>query len=704
MIQDVATSAEKQRAAKREYARESQRDVRDIKIGFPRDLKLRERLEKNIYRWLRHYFAELFFNPFNDQQKLIVQSVLHAAKHGGDQSIAAPRGEGKTSIAECVVVYCILTGKLRFPLIVAATGPDAQNILGNIKRHFECNDELAEQYPEACDPVRALEGANQRANMQTCCGGHRTNLKWGSERIVFPDVPELTGPEGQKLKSRCCGSVLQTRGLDSAIRGIRYGSLRPDLVLIDDPETRESVESDTQIDKRTRTIEQDIGGLGGPGRRMSRLMLCTIMNRRGVAYAYTDAAQHPSWRGVRYRLLVKPPDREDLWGEYVELRKASMSSANATGGSVDDAIKLATAFYVERRADMDAGAVVANPHRYDAHHEVSALQRCYNIICDQGKDAFQTEYQNDPPETMGPQDSGIYPDLVASRLSGLEQGIVPPGYGLLTAGIDIGKTALHWVVTAWSKAGSGTVIDYGVGDVWPKDRDNDQAVERAIVQALYGLRDGLLSAQYHHPDGEIVPLQCGLVDSGNWDTPAYEFCRATGQKVFRPSKGFGETSDTGRRSFFRSPDKQSADKWVGDHCFLANQEAKGVWLVGLDTDYWKAWLHERFLTPEASEHGRIMLFGNDKRRHFAFAHHICAEIECEEFVEGKGLKRYWKKINRNNHWLDATYMSCAAASLHGMRLIQTATEMEPRRVARSQAARGKQQFMQRPGGWIKGMR
>lgn len=704
MIQDVKdTTAERQRAAKREYARKAQADVRDITIRFPRDLKLRKRLEKDIFRWLRHYFPELFYNPFNEQQKLMVKAVLHAAKHGGDQSIAAPRGEGKTCIAECVVTYCIVTGKLKFPLIVAATGPDAQNILGNIKRHFECNEELAEQYPEVCDPVLALEGANQRANMQTCCGGHRTMLKWGSDKIVFADVPEIKNDTGQKVKSACCGSVLMTRGLDSAIRGIRYGSLRPDLVLIDDPETRESVESDTQIEKRTRTIEQDIGGLGGPGRRLARLMLCTIMNRKGVAYAYTDAAQHPSWRGVRYRLLIKPPEREDLWGEYVELRRASMSAAQAKGDSVDDAMEFCTQFYRERRREMDAGAVVANKHRYDPHHEITALQRCYNIIADQGNDAFLTEYQNDPPETMGPQDSGIYADLVASRLSGIEQGRIPHGFGLLTAGIDIGKTAIHWVVTAWCRAGSGSVIDYGVADVWPKDRDNNLAVEKAILQSLYGLRESLLAADYYHPDGQVLPLTCALVDSGNWDSPVYEFCRATGQKIFRPSKGFGETAD-GKKSHFRVPDKQTADKRVGDHCFLSNQESRGVWLVGLDSDYWKSWLHERFLTPEGSETGKITLFGSDKRRHFAFAHHICAEIEVEEFVQDKGLKRYWKKVNRNNHWLDATYMACAAASLHGMKLLQSGTVPEPKRVARGQSAKGRQQFMNRPGGWIKGMR
>jgi len=692
--------------SQRDYMRErslrQSAQARDIEIPFPRDLKLRRRLERSIFAWLAHYFAGIFYNPFNGQQKRMVEAILHAAKHGGDQSIAAPRGEGKTAITECAIIFCMLTGKLKFPLIAAATGPDAQAILGNIKRHFETNDELAEQYPEVCEPIRALEGANQRANMQTCMGGHRTRLKWGLDKITLPDVPRLKRGR-EYIDSKCRGSVLVTRGLDSAIRGIRHGSLRPDLVLIDDPETRESVESDTQIAKRIRTIEQDIGGLGGPGRRMGRLLLCTIMNRRGVAYQYTDPQQHPSWRGVRYRLLVQHPNREDLWGEYVELRRAGMSAAIQADGSVDEAIAAATQFYVDRRRDMDAGAVVANPHRFDPHHEASALQHCYNIIADQGQDAFLTEYQNDPPETAGPQESGIYPDLVASRVSGFEQGVVPPGCPLLTGAADLGKTALHWVIVAWSKAGSGSVIDYGVQDVWPKDRDNEQAVELAILQALHGLRDQLLAADYHYPDGETVPLQCCLVDSGRWEKAVYEFVRATGEKVFRASKGIGD-EPSGRRSVFRSPDTQTDKKRIGDHCVMSYQEAARLWLVDMDTNYWKAWLHERFMTPDTSPQGTITLFGNEKRRHFAFAHHICAEIEVEEFIDGKGLKRYWKKVNKNNHWLDCAYAACVAASLHGMKLLAPTQEMGRRRLHGAAHTMGQQRFMTRPGGWIKGMR
>lgn len=428
------------------------------------------------------------------------------------------------------------------------------------------------------------------------------------------------------------------------------------------------------------------------------------MNRKGIAYQYTDPQQHPSWRGVRYKMLVEAPKREDLWAEYVELRRSAMAAAQVSGRNVNDAIEEANQFYRDRQKEMDAGAVVANPCRYDAHTEISALQRCYNIVADLGLDAFQTEYQNDPPEQAGPQESGIYPGLVAEKLSGLDRGVVPPGATVLTAAIDCGKTMLHWCVQAWNKQAFGSVIDYGVQDVWPTNRDNDNAVELAILQALLTLRDQLLSTQYATPDGEILPLQTCLVDSGWKERPIYEFVRRSGGTIFKASKGMGESADSGRRSHFRAPDKQSGTKRVGEHCFASFQEQAQLWLFGLDADYWKSWVHQRWMTPN-EQAGCLTVFGNDKRSHLSFAHHQCAEIEVEEFVEGKGLKRYWRKVSPNNHWLDTTYMAACAASLNGVQLVTTqpigaATAYRRQTRKQSQA----KPLLSRPGGWIKGMK
>lgn len=79
-------------------------------------------------------------------------------------------------------------GIFSFPPIAAATGPNAEQILANIKCQLERNQALADDYPEICDPILALDGTAQRGATQTA-NGKRTFLKWAQDYIVLPTEP-----------------------------------------------------------------------------------------------------------------------------------------------------------------------------------------------------------------------------------------------------------------------------------------------------------------------------------------------------------------------------------------------------------------------------------------------------------------------------------------------------------------------------------
>ena len=226
--------------------------LKDVKIRDPADVQRRLANSADIYAFLSCYFPDVFWGDWTDQRREMVAAILNAARYGGDQAIAAPRGEGKTSIVQCVTIYCVMHGILSFPLIAAATGPNAEQILANIKYQLERNQALADDYPEICDPILALDGTAQRGATQTA-NGKRTFLKWAQDYIVLPTVrvPDHWDPRlrpGQP--SLGSGAVITTRGLDSAIRGVLVGTKRPDLVIIDDPETRDSARSGVQTDLR----------------------------------------------------------------------------------------------------------------------------------------------------------------------------------------------------------------------------------------------------------------------------------------------------------------------------------------------------------------------------------------------------------------------------------------------------------------------
>lgn len=628
---------------------------REISIPACIDPARREACEADVFLFLATYFAHKFYNPLTDNQRAIVRAVLECAEKGGDRAIAAPRGDGKTTLTKCVILYCVLTGRLRYPVILAANGLEAKTIIDDIKNELEKDEAeggevlLAEDYPEVCVPIHALSGWASRAKLQrNKADGRRTKIVWRDDFIVLPTV---TG-------SKCSGSAIRCRGMDAAIRGMNYRGLRPDFVLMDDPESDEDAGSLPEIKKREKKIERGVAGLRGQSRKMGRLILCTIQNRFCLAAKFTDRTKKP-WHGLRFKQVIEwPTEHEGLWRDYLFLRRA---------GKEQEAVNL----YLSKREAMDAGAVLANCNLYDqfGEGEISALQHCYNFIGRSDDDtAFLTEYQNDPPEESGPQESGIKPEIVSSRTNAFARRQVPDDCTVLTCYIDLGKYGCHWTATAWRQGATGFVIDYGVAEVFNMGTAvNDRTVDWAILTALRNWKDQIEREPFMR-HGENVKIDTVLVDSSDFTDAAYAFCKESGPPYF-PAKGFGQ----GR--FYPGVDNQAKGHRVGQHWYTQVQP-NGVKLVGLDADHWKLFCHNLFMTATYDEGGdfkasAISLFspGNDKRCHLSYSQHICAEIWTEEHIPDKGLKRGFKSKNRNNHWLDATAGACAAASMCGIKIV-----------------------------------
>ncbi|HUS38540.1 MAG TPA: terminase gpA endonuclease subunit [Pirellulales bacterium] len=640
----------------------------------------RNKLQRNDAKWLRWYFgthdscSDPFWYEFTEQQLAMISAIRNAIKYGGDQSLAASRGEGKTTIFERMLLKYTLSGVISFSVLFAATGQAAENSLETIKMAIEENDRLCDDYPEVCVPVRALENVPNRAHYQIVEGtwhtnakrkfsGHSSRFRWCGQEIVFPDVPG----------SPSRGAILATRGLDAAVRGLKKRGRRPDVAGIDDPDTEDTVRSEEQAGKLEQRIDRAIGGLGGQQKSIARVMLTTIQNRNCVSYRFTDPTDKPTWKGKRFRFLVRAPNRPDLWDDYVQMRHADLQTG-------DEFARGAHQFYLTNRATMDAGAVVANVNRFSSQTlpdgtqlEVSALQRYYNEIAKIGADAVASELDNDPPEEVGPVESGLTAHRIQTQTSGYARGIIPPGCTVITQGIDVRKVALHWVVRAWRPDATGYVIDYGVHEVYGTTYGNDEGVDVAIVRAIRGRMTETTDAGYCTVDGEIMPVGMTLVDAG-WRTDAvYHACRELGLGIM-PAMGFGKSAGCAQPRF-SSPVRSHRDRRPGDGWFRSKRP-KGVWLICTDADRWKAWEHDRWMTP-TDKPGALFMWGesdggkrmsHDQKSHHAYAHHVVSEIEVEEPVKGV-LVRRWKAKSGNNHWLDASYMADVAANMKGIVLM-----------------------------------
>ncbi|MEA2491841.1 MAG: hypothetical protein QOH21_3633, partial [Acidobacteriota bacterium] len=560
---------------------------------------------------------------------------------------------------------------------------------------LEGNDRLHADYPEVCVPIRALEGIPQRAHSQLV-SGHRhdtgeafhevqSHFVWcGKRKIIFPNVPG----------SPAAGAIVATRGLDSAVRGLNIKGKRPDVAIIDDPDTEETAINEKAAEKLEKRIDRGIAGLGGQQRRTARVMITTLQSRSSVSYKYTDPEQKQSFRGRRHKWLIEKPHRIELWEEFVTLKRADYGQKT----------NRAHEFYLANRKAMDAGAIVCNPHRFTPD-ESSALEFYFSEVARIGQEAVDTEYDNNPPEISAPIESKITAHHIQKALSGFARKVIPPGCKLLTHTIDVRKTHLHWVVRAWSADGSTYyTIDYGIQTVIGASRGSDEGIELLIYKAILQRHAEFLDTDYHGPDGEVIDFDhITLVDAG-WQTQSvYAACITIGPGIF-PIMGCGKSAGCVKPNF-SAVQKETEDRKPGDGWFLTKQlvtsrikgigRKKYVWLVYADADRWKHYEHERWMTGEGQP-GRMLIFGqrdpeahrlgrmsDDERRHQNYAHQVVAEVEVEEVIKGT-LTRHFKSKSDTAHFLDASYYGDVGGNMKGVRLLapvvpQPAKPTKPKR-------------------------
>src|SRR5262245_22026163 len=203
-------AAERDRDAARK--RQARTATKEVQIPPCDDWERRVRLEANDTEWLRYYFHELFWYPFTTQQLEMIDAIRNAILYGGDQAIAASRGEGKTKIFERTLLKYTLAGVIKFSVLFAATGSAAQDSLQSIMAEIETNLRLRADYPEVCVPVLALENTPNRAHYQVATGKRIDNgepyqsipsrFSWCGQEIVLPNIPGSPSAGTSATKSR----------------------------------------------------------------------------------------------------------------------------------------------------------------------------------------------------------------------------------------------------------------------------------------------------------------------------------------------------------------------------------------------------------------------------------------------------------------------------------------------------------------------
>ena len=665
----IAALKQSNKAAPTEHDRDVKRKRKQVseaaRIEIPSivDINRRERCLKDPELFLKTYFPRKYRRPFGKHHYAMIDAIVSRARHGGRQAIAAPRGCGKSELVKGLLAYLVFAEIVRFPLPIASTGELAKSIYHDFRKKLATNDMLLADFPEVCFPIRALQGAPQRASKQHV-GGVLTQIVWKSDSYI--SLPHVIGsPFG--------GVKMSFYGLDAAFRGVNLDGDRPDFILIDDPETRESAKSHMQIEDREKIIDQDIAGLAEEDAELAIAVLTTIQNCICLSHKLTNRDPEkgkPAFNGMRFGMILKWPDtvtdHSDItklgrWSEYITKRKKGQSAGDEHG-------KIAVQFYLDNREEMDRGHEMLTEHFTPlvlddgTQLTFSALQVAFNKIADTNIAAYRSEYQNNPLEV-----AELFPMRIkSSTVIGCEREFdhrtVADNTNMIVGAVDVRKTELHYAIISSSEGEPYRVPDYD-WTIHGSETTSFEEAQELVVTALEDLEDRFIDAKpLFNSKSEPFTPDLMLVDKGwmaSWkedgqrktwtDQPVSQFCETRTQWL--PCKG---------QPNYRSPAPKT-NVVIGNNWHI-NQK----WLNGREEleVIWNA-EHYHSLVEDFFVNGSFALFKGTEGRfrgHQRLDTHIReGAADLAEMRKRSSSSR--KPRHRKDHWWDSLAMALVARSV-----------------------------------------
>lgn len=593
-------------------------------------LSARKRFEKEPEKWLKKMLPEVYPLPFGEPHKKLIHKAITAIEQKGNFSIALPRSSGKTSLLKGLLLYALLTGKARFVVLVNQSQPVSKRALKDLLAWLMHGEKLAEYYPEICLPFKASKGSPQRIkNLWEQDTGEQFLAKLEAEQLILPST--------KTNNNRASGSIIVTSSITGQLRGLQQvlpdGTvLRPDTVLIDDVQKTKGSYSRTQIDSIINIVKSDIMGLGGGNKGLSILFSCTVIAQDDVSTYFLNS---PDWRGEKIPMITSWGNLEE-WDKYNEIRLAGLEK--------EDNGKSANKYYLENREILDKGFSVSWEHR-KLPNEISAIQSAMHRYYIAGKNAFFSEYQNEPLEVDNPL-TKVTPEDVGKALNHLPRGKAPDTDFILTCMIDINqRNGLNWLVLSGDNRGACHILDYGRYPerglfIQPKDKPREDSI---IYNAVIELVTKITANNYQTESGAPLLWSSFAID-GNYKTAVIE--RAV--LYLRKSLKINLFSSRSRSPKFYRQYKNARNKIPEAHCWI-NQ--RRVPETVYNADYWQELAQARLLaTPEDAN--SISLFGSKAEKHKRFADEITSQ-QLLERVEGNTFTLYnWTIPNGANDLLD----------------------------------------------------
>ena len=309
------------------------------------DATMKDKCATDFKMFCEYYLKDSFpspWSPFHDWLiKKLEDVTLQMNKEEVRNVIAAPRGHAKSTLCSFAYpLWCVCYNYKKFILIISATGAVAKEFLLNIRTELEFNELIREDFGELKDE----------------------NGLWNNSEVLTKNKVFIT-----------------SKGAGTQIRGLNFNHTRPDLVIVDDLETADTVSSPTLNADLHKWFNSDLMPVGAPS--CAYFVIGTVLSYSSLLYCMLNKSEYSMWNRKMFKAVITFSD-SPLWDEW----KNIITDLERGEHAYSDSVK----FYEEHKEEMLEGTEVLwenqrpNMYRYLMEKYIANAE------------GFASEYQNDP--------------------------------------------------------------------------------------------------------------------------------------------------------------------------------------------------------------------------------------------------------------------------------------------------------------------
>ena len=308
------------------------------------DATMKDKCATDFKLFCEYYLKDSFpspWSPFHDWLiKKLEDVTLKYDKEESRNVIAAPRGHAKSTLCSFAYpLWCICYNYRKFIVIISATGAVAKEFLLNIRTELEFNENIRDDF-----------------------GDLKDDGLWNNSEVFTKNKVFLT-----------------SKGAGTQIRGLNFNHTRPDLVIVDDLETADTVSSPSQNADLHKWFNSDLMPVGAP--TCAYIVIGTVLSYSSLLYCMLTKSEYSMWNRKLFKAIIKFSD-SPLWEDWKQIITDLSRGDHAYGDSVE--------FYNKHKEEMLEGTEVLwedqrpNMYRYLMEKYIANAE------------GFASEYQNDP--------------------------------------------------------------------------------------------------------------------------------------------------------------------------------------------------------------------------------------------------------------------------------------------------------------------